>query len=409
MTPEDLRSWTADFAARALDPDAVEAFVADVDAVILAQMPDLAADPVLVAELHASTRAHWRTFLAALPDPAHRLVLPEPAIALSRSLARRGEDIGVLLKIYRTAQRGVFEHLAAVDVARHAGPRPVARDEVLVALWDRASRWIDDAVEALIADHLEEQRRIRETTDAGRAEAIAALLRGEPAQARTLRALAHPLPLCQTALVLWRRDGDVPPAPGEWARAVRGALGATSVLTHLAGSRELWAWAATATPPEDAALDGLAVLLEDGVHLAVGRPEAGPTGFRRSHEQARSVQALMLGLPRTSAPPALLRHPEVELLCLTGTGSAVADLARRELGALLAPGRGPAQLRETLATHLACGLQVDLTARRLVVHPNTVRYRLARAEELLGRRLTERAGALDLALRYAALVGVPES
>lgn len=50
---------------------------------------------------------------------------------------------------------------------------------------------------------------------------------------------------------------------------------------------------------------------------------------------------------------------------------------------------------------------VEAVADRLFVHKNTVRYRIARAEELLGHPLTERAAHLALALRYVALFGPP--
>ena len=63
-----------------------------------------------------------------------------------------------------------------------------------------------------------------------------------------------------------------------------------------------------------------------------------------------------------------------------------------------------ASLVESVAEYLRCDQNVSLAARELVVHPNTLRYRLARFEELTGvqlsttRTVVELTMALDLRL-----------
>ncbi|WP_038863553.1 helix-turn-helix domain-containing protein, partial [Mycobacterium avium] len=47
------------------------------------------------------------------------------------------------------------------------------------------------------------------------------------------------------------------------------------------------------------------------------------------------------------------------------------------------------ELIATVRTYLACGMHVERTATRLFVHQNTVRYRLARFEELTGASLRD--------------------
>jgi DNA-binding PucR family transcriptional regulator len=63
-------------------------------------------------------------------------------------------------------------------------------------------------------------------------------------------------------------------------------------------------------------------------------------------------------------------------------------------------------VRETVLAHLTT-LNVEATADRLFVHKNTVRYRIAKAEELLGHPLSERSTQVELALRWVSLFGSP--
>jgi len=63
-------------------------------------------------------------------------------------------------------------------------------------------------------------------------------------------------------------------------------------------------------------------------------------------------------------------------------------LRKRYLEPLEASGSA-SELIATLRQYLACGMNVRTTARRLFVHENTVRYRLARFEELTEARLLD--------------------
>jgi len=60
--------------------------------------------------------------------------------------------------------------------------------------------------------------------------------------------------------------------------------------------------------------------------------------------------------------------------------------------------REHAGLVDTLVMYLACNQDVSATAMRLFVHPNTVRYRLSRAENLLGEDLRDTPSIVNLYL-----------
>jgi purine catabolism regulator len=59
-------------------------------------------------------------------------------------------------------------------------------------------------------------------------------------------------------------------------------------------------------------------------------------------------------------------------------------------------------LLETLLTYLDADLNVNAAAARLHVHPNSLRYRLTRVEEELGRPVRSLATLVDLYLALRA-------
>jgi hypothetical protein len=65
----------------------------------------------------------------------------------------------------------------------------------------------------------------------------------------------------------------------------------------------------------------------------------------------------------------------------------VGELLRRRYLEPLAAASSASELIATLRAYLACGMHVERTATRLFVHQNTVRYRIARFEELTGASL----------------------
>ncbi|WRZ26158.1 helix-turn-helix domain-containing protein [Streptomyces sp. NBC_00243] len=60
-------------------------------------------------------------------------------------------------------------------------------------------------------------------------------------------------------------------------------------------------------------------------------------------------------------------------------------------------------LLDTLDAWFACGGSADEAAKRLYVHPNTVRTRLRRITERTGRSLTDPRGITELALALRAV------
>jgi DNA-binding PucR family transcriptional regulator len=400
-----LNAWVQGYVKRASEDTVIDSFVAHVDEVITKQIPEIAKDPMLVGDLHRSTRAQWRAFAANL-EQDHRLVLPSQAADLARSLARRGMDLGILLKVYRVANQSVFQFLNEfIDDVSDEEP---ARDEVLVFIWGRAGQWMDDSVESLIETFYEERQRLHDGAVARRTDTIEALLGDAPPSAdEAARSLGHALHQWQTASVVWAPDADsfTSEALLDAANAAAQLLDAPPPVTMVAGSRDLWCWMATPRSPDLAALAALEPMLrEAGLRMTLGLPRPGVQGFRTSHAEARAAQSLALSAVPTTG---LILYDDVELLCLVaGQDELMRRMVAREIGQLAGADKNLGLVRQTALAYLKC-MNVEATAEQLFVHKNTVRYRIARAEELLGHPLSERSTQLELALRWVELFGPP--
>jgi hypothetical protein len=80
------------------------------------------------------------------------------------------------------------------------------------------------------------------------------------------------------------------------------------------------------------------------------------------------------------------------------------SLRKRYLEPLDAGGSA-GEIAATLRAYLACGMHVETTATKLFVHHNTVRYRLARFEELTGASLRDTEALFELwwALEFSSM------
>jgi purine catabolism regulator len=154
-------------------------------------------------------------------------------------------------------------------------------------------------------------------------------------------------------------------------------------------------------------LEGDGALLEDWtanlaaaglpVRAALGRAVETPSRLVDSGGDARLALDF---LDRTGAPPGrVLRFEDFELIDALLSCADPGDL-RARVDLVLDPLRDHPQLLETLAAYLAAEQNVNTAAEALHVHPNSLRYRLGRVEELLGRSLRSPATMADL---YVAL------
>jgi sugar diacid utilization regulator len=138
------------------------------------------------------------------------------------------------------------------------------------------------------------------------------------------------------------------------------------------------------------AIDGLTALV-----VGVGRPASDTSEVLESYRDARiAVQRL-----ERDSRARILDFEDFDLLTLL-IGEARREGLQAKLEEVMAVIRGKPSLHDALAAYFAHGLDVMSAAKAMHLHHNTLRYRLGRVEDALGRPLKDPA---TIALLYVAL------
>ena len=308
----------------------------------------------------------------------------EVYVALGRGELRQGRTLDSLQSAYRVGARVAWRRVA--DAAQRAG----ADAEVLSLLAESIFAFIEelsaDSVEgyAEARSHLEGERRRRQ-----RELVLLLLLRDPPADDADLRAAA--------AAVGWRiplAAAAIACAEEELERIAR-RLPADALVAALDG--EGCAIVPDPEGPGRAAEVGGALA---GRTAALG-PAVAPPELGASWSLAR---AALRGAEAGVISEAPLRADDVLIDLLLFEGRAFVDrIAARRLAAFdeLTP-KARGRMADTALAYVREGGNAAAMARALDLHPQTVRYRLARLRELLGDQLDDPDARLELELALRA-------
>lgn len=134
-------------------------------------------------------------------------------------------------------------------------------------------------------------------------------------------------------------------------------------------------------------------------HAALGRPVGSPAELVESRSDALLGLDFLQGVG--AAPGRVMRFEDLGLVDALLSAADPAQLrARSRL--VLEPLQEHQQLLETLVAYLDEDLNVNAAAARLHVHPNSLRYRLGRVEEILGQSVHELSTIVELYLALRA-------
>ncbi|MFC7754205.1 PucR family transcriptional regulator [Tsukamurella soli] len=387
--------------ARRLRADEDEV-VDDVATTLAREIDRLDADPVLVELLDASVHGNVTTIIHVLANdiPVDHLQPTTAAVEYARRLAQRDVPANSLVRAYHMGQSVVLRRCYQL-IGELAEPG----DDVMAVtrhVSDVLYRYID-WITLYVFDAYEDERRRWLGVEANVfAAAVHRMLTAPDIESETFeRETGYRLRRSHIAAVVWCADdsGVDLNILDRTSREVAVALQAIGPPIATAVDRTtLWVWVPVAGRPDalmraaetrrdagpDRGIDSArvvdAVAARPGVRVALGLPTQGVQGFRRSHEQAQAAYAVAT-VPGSSTGP---------VVGFGDRGVAIASLLARDvaatrawvqevLGGLADDDPAMARLRETLAVYLTTRESNVHTAERLNLHPNTVKYRVAKA------------------------------
>src|SRR4029077_17780801 len=123
-----------------------------------------------------------------------------------------------------------------------------------------------------------------------------------------------------------------------------------------------------------------------------------------THQQALAAQSVALA-SGTAAPGAVTFGQVAPVAMMLGSAALLRAWVLSTLAGLAADDEHHARLRDTLLVFLQGGGSYKTTAEQLMLHKNTVQYRIRKAQESLGRPVGDDRNDVDLALQASRWLG----
>ena len=371
-------------------------------------------DAEMRAALHASVSNNVETIIDLLSrtQPATDLPpLPE-AIRYAVELARDGVSSAPLRRAYHVGTGTLLAHF--FDQVQEIDCEPHEKLQLYHHLASWSYQYVDEITRTVIAAHEDEVRSSHNRAARSINTAVNRVLGGERIDPAEFEAVTgYRLGQTHLGCRVWIDDfGTVP----DQARLL------TTVVDHLArvlevpqpplmmmtdrATAEVWFGRQNRAEPVDLVVVAPVVSSTPGARIAFGAPTTGVEGFRRTRAQAEQVATVArvstTGRSRTvsysdDAIPVIARLAED----LPATRRWVHEV----LGELADATEEAARQRDTVRVFLETADSYTETASRLLLHRNSVKYRLTKAEEALGRRVGDRRLETHLALSTCHVLG----
>ena len=382
-----------------IDIDALSAQLTDV---MLAEVYSDVVDTDLLRPLLAEATVEKLHGLAGLM--AGTITLDElhsdAALAFAAEVGRQGITEQKLERSYRVGTEALWDEWMVV-VERHCEQTGEPVVDLVRASIPIVFGFVDRMLFSSLAAYHQAVAARHQTREYRRARLVAQLLDGTLADpgTETERFIGYRLGQHHLSGVVDASD------PG-LIDALKEACGAGDCLLvdHGSAPTEFWlGLRGTLSASTRNAVDAVAAASDRRV--AFGETLPGLAGFRASASGARDAGRIQAMLADNGPAVMWAEDVRVELLAL-GNPDGARELVQRVLGAALDDGLLNPRMRETLEAWLVTGSYVSAAAT-LGVHEQTIRQRLRRLEDALGRSLHDRRTELHVALRLSQLTFPP--
>jgi len=400
LAPERSVEAMLDAVVRADSDEMAAAITSEIAALV---WPDRCGDTEFCRVLGLSVRDNARALMAALAGTLDvgEADAPTGAFALAELTAELGIPVSELESAYWVGARGLwrewFVRMRAtggrggedeLDQVRHV--TMLIFDYVIHVLSAVTARY--DVTRAEMLRNKEDWRRA----------VLAQILDGTTAHTASdvEQLLSYPLRSTHVAIALEVDDR----AKAERAATAMARASGTTPSVVLLYSPGIWmSWLGSCKPLTPACAEALmGAARAAGVRVGLGEPAAGITGLRRTSEQALEIVRLRQRVGAGLPPAVRYADVRLELLLLHDEAGARAFVAD-ELAGLAGYDERSDRTCEAVLLWLASGSQLDAAAR-LGVHKNTMRLRIAHAEDVLGHRLSQRRPEISVALRLREML-----
>ena len=383
---------------------------ADVYEVVLREIPELHDDQAVLALLASSVHSNVGTCLQIMQHQIELSAVRAPAASLeyARRRAQRGTPLTALLRAYRLGHT-CFSGWMLTELARQTNDAPLITAATL-GMSRIVAGYVDQTSEEIVAAYTRERERWLRNRSAARAARVRDLLSGARINVSATEAtLGYRLRQYHVGVVCWAADT---------AAEVDNVTRLEHAISHVGGKAacagepvfvprdesSAWAWLPLGIRDTFDAAEASTAGADSDIHFAFGDAARGTAGFRLTHAQAIAAQGVALAAG--SPPLQVVAYGEVApVAMMLGSPELLRAWVLATLAGLAADDENHARLRETLLVFLHTGGSYKLTAERLTLHKNTVQYRIRKAEESLGRTLSDNRPDVELALQATRWLG----
>jgi len=381
----------------------------DVYEVILREIPEIRDDKSVLTLLGSSVHSNIGTCLQVMQHQIDLSAVQAPAAAVeyARRRAQRGTSLTALLRAYRLGHT-CFSDWLLKELAQQAAEAQMITAATL-SMSKIVAGYVDQTSEEIVAAYARERENWLRNRSTARAARIRDLLSGERINVSTAEAtLGYRLHQYHVGVVCWAGDA---------AATVDNITRLEHAISHVAGKTacsdpvflprdvsSAWAWLPLGIRDTFDAAEASTAGVDGDIHFAFGDAARGTTGFRLTHQQSIAAQAVALATG--SPPPRAVTFSEVApVAMMLGSPDLLRAWVLSTLAGLAADDDHHARLRETLLVFLQSGGSYKTTAEKLMLHKNTVQYRIRKAEESLGQAVGENRHDVELALRASHWLG----